>query len=73
MWFYGQRLLHDGGDRQSKVIEMGSCPAYLRSSIVICVARPEGLIRARHGGLRIGGRKMVLARETQIMKGLVVL
>lgn len=66
----GQRLLHDRGDRRSKVIEMGSCPAYLRSITVICVARSEGLIRERHGGMRIRGRMMVVARETQIMKGL---
>lgn len=70
MWFYWAEITLRQRDSQSKDIEMGSCPAYMRSITVICVARSEGLVRERHGGMRIRGRMMVVARETHITKGL---
>lgn len=39
------------GNSQSKVTEMGSCLAYLRSGTNTCVAGTGGLIKERHGGM----------------------
>lgn len=61
MWLPGAKSTPGRGKSQSKVIEMGSCVAYLRSGIDTCVAGTEGLIKESCGAMRWGqrGRMMV--------------